>query len=95
MHEIEKWVPTGEAGRYRTEHPDKEYGYLIIYSNTLLDRENLKDLTFQESTKLVREKLDAFFAPGSDYDRMESYFRCLAFDPHAGIPEDAERQPGE
>ena len=92
---IEKWVPTGEAGRYRMEHPDKEYGYLIIYRNTILDRENLKDLTFRESTERLREKLDAFFARGSDYDRMESYFRCLAFDAGEGIPEDAERQPDE
>ena len=92
---IEKWLPTGEAGKYRTEHPDKEYGYLIPYRNILLDSGNLADLSFRESTERLREKLDEFFAPGSDYDRMESYFRCLAFDPHSGIPEDAERQPDE
>jgi hypothetical protein len=90
---IEKWLPPGEASRYRTEHPDKEYGYLTIYRNTLLDRENLKDLTFRESTELLREKLDAFFARGSDYDRIEWYFRCLALD--AGITESTERQRKE
>ena len=92
---IEKWVPPGEASRYCTEHPDEEYGYLIIYRNTLLDSGNLENLSFRESTERLREKLDAFFARGSDYDRMESYFRCLAFDTREGIPEDAERQPGE
>ena len=92
---IERWVPTSEADRYRMEHPDKEYDYLIIYRNTLLDNGTLADLSFQESTKLLREKLDTFFARGSDYERMESYFRCLAFDAREGMPEDTERQPDE
>lgn len=89
---IERWLPPGEAGRYLTEDPNEEYGYLIAYRNNLLDRRNLAALSFRESTGLLREKLDEFFARGSDYDRMEFYFRCLAFDPHAGYPEDAERQ---
>lgn len=92
----ERWLPTGEAGRYRMEHPDKEYGYLIVYRNTLLDSRRLADLSFRESTELLRKKLDAFFARGSDYERIESYFRCLAFDAREGMPpQDAERQPQE
>lgn len=92
---IERWLPPGEADRYLMENPDKEYGYLTIYRNTLLDRENLACLSFRESTKRLREKLDEFFARGSDYDRIETYFRFLAFDAREGIPEDAERQPDE
>ena len=92
---IERWLPPGEAGRYLMEDPDEEYGYLTVYRNNFLDSRNLADLSFRESTVLLREKLDEFFAPGSDYYRIESYFRCLAFDPHVGYPEDAERQLGE
>ena len=88
---IERWLPPGEAGRYLMGDPDYAYGYLTAYRNNLLDSRYLANLSFRESTGLLREKLDEFFAPGSDYDRIESYFRCLAFDPHAGYPEDAER----
>ena len=89
---IERWLPPGEADRYLTESMDKEFGNLIAYRNNLLDSKNLAGLSFRESTELLRKKLDEFFARGSDYDRIETWFRCLAFDPHAEIPEDAERR---
>ena len=69
---IERWLPPGEAGRYLMEDPDYAYGYLTAYRNNLLDSRNLADLSFRESTGLLREKLDEFFAPGSDHDRIES-----------------------
>ena len=90
---IERWLPPGEAGRYLMEDPDEEYGYRTAYRNNLLDSRNIAALSFRESTVRLREKLDEFFAPDSDYERIEFYFRCLAFDPHVGYPEDAERQP--
>ena len=43
-----------------------------------------QDLSFPESTELLRKKLDEFFAQGSDYDRIETYLRCLAFDSREG-----------
>ncbi len=92
---IESWLPPGEAGKYLMENMDKVFGSLIAYRNNLLDSKDLADVSFRESTKRLREKLEAFFARGSDYERIESYFRCLAFDATAGIPEDTERQPEE
>ncbi len=89
---IERWLPPGEAGRYLMKNPDKEYGYLTVYRDNLLDSRNLADLSFPESTELLRKKLDEFFAQGSDYDRIETYLRCLAFDSREGMPEHAERQ---
>ena len=89
---IERWLPPNEAGRYLMEDPEEEYGYLAAYRNHLLDSGDLAGLSFRESTELLREKLDEFFAPGSDYDRIETYLRCLAFDPREGMPEHAERQ---
>ena len=89
---IERWLPPGEAGRYLMEHPEEEYGYLIAYRNHLLDSRDLADLSFRESTELLRKKLDEFFAPDSDYDRIETYLRCLAFDSRRGMPEHAERR---
>ena len=88
---IERWLPPGEAGRYLMKNPDKEYGYLTVYRNNLLDSRNLADLSFPESTELLRKKLDEFFAQGSDHDRIETYLRCLAFDSREGIPETAMR----
>ena len=87
---IERWLPPSETGRYLMKNPDKEYGYLTVYRNNLLDSRNLANLSFLESTGLLREKLDAFFALGSDYDRIETYLRCLAFDSHEGMPEHVE-----
>jgi hypothetical protein len=92
---IERWLPPSEADRFIMENPDKEFGSLIAYRNNLLDSKNLTGLSFRESTKLLREKLDEFFARGSDYDRIETYFACLAFDAREGMPEDAERQRKE
>ena len=40
--------------------------------------------------KLLCAKLDDFFTGGSDYERIESYFKCLAFDPKVPGPEDPE-----
>ncbi len=89
---IERWLPPGEADRYLTGNMDEEYGYLAAYSNRLLDSGDLAGLSFRESTELLRVKLDEFFAQGSDYDRIETFLRCLAFDPREGMPEDAARQ---
>ena len=82
--------PPGRSDRYPL---NKEYGYVNVYENILLEREELLKLSFRESTKRLREKLDEFFARGSDYERIESYFRCLAF--NEGIAESMERQPEE
>ena len=49
-------------------------------------------MSFRESTDLLQQKLDEFFAPDSDYDRIETYLRFLAFDAREGAPEDEEQQ---
>ena len=79
--------PPGRSDRYPLS---KEYGYINVYENRLLDGEELLKLSFRESTKRLRERLDEFFARGSDYERIESYFRCLAFNER--MPEDTERE---
>ena len=88
---IDAWQPPRKATGYPMK-PDS-FGYFVVYENRLLESKDLADLSFRESTERLREKLDEFFARGSDYDRIESYFRCLAFD--AGMAESTERQPQE
>ena len=64
--------------------------YFYVYENRLLDRECLLDKTHEESVKAVCDKLDDVFASGSDYERIETYFRCLAFNPRVTVPRDTD-----
>ena len=93
MNPIDRSQPPGESGKYSMEeHKDSNF---YVYQNRLLNEDELSALPFQESMDLLCEKLDAFFAPGSDYEKIETYFQCLAFDPKRPTPDDAELDSDE
>ena len=93
VNPIDRSQPPGESGKYpMEEHKDSNF---YIYRNRLLNEDELSALPFQESMDLLCKKLDAFFAPGSDYEKIETYFKCLAFDPKGPTPDDAEPDSDE
>ena len=81
-------IDAGRPERYpmRMEHR-------VIYRHGLLkDAEHSG--RFEESVKLLRSRLNEFFGPDGDYERLERYFRCLAFDPRGPRePADGEAAP--
>lgn len=62
----------------------------VIYRHDLLKAAELAG-PFAESVKLLQDRLDEFFGPDGDYERMRRYFRCLAYLAHR--PEVAEDPP--
>ena len=60
--------------------PRGEMKHRIIYRHNLLSDDELSG-PFEESVKLLHRRLDEFFGSDGDYERIERYFRCLAFDP--------------
>ena len=52
----------------------------VIYRHDIL-RDAESAGPFEESVKLLHHRLDQFFGPDGDYERIERYFRCLAFEP--------------
>ena len=52
----------------------------VIYEHSLLnDPEHSRP--FEESVKVLRDSMDEFFGRDGDYERIERYLKCLAFDP--------------
>ncbi len=75
----------------RPERYPMENGF--IYRQDILKDAELAG-PFEESVKLLHHRLDQFFGPDGDYERIERYFKCLAFDPRApGHPVDGETAP--
>lgn len=65
------------ADRYPLKADESRCFY--VYVHRILDENDLHTKTYEESLKSIREELDAVFAHGSDYDRIKTYLRCLAF----------------
>ena len=59
------------SARYPMEKP-------VIYRLSLLKDDELSG-KFDEVVKLLRHRMDEFFGGGGDYQRIERYFKCLAF----------------
>ena len=51
----------------------------VIYRHCLLKDAEL--WRFEESVKLLHDSMDEFFGQDGDYERVERYLKCLAFDP--------------
>lgn len=66
-------IDPGRPKRYPMENG-------VIYRHSLLKGDELSG-PFEKSVKSLRDRLDQFFGPDGDYERIERYFRCLAFDP--------------
>ena len=62
----------------------------VIYRHDLLKDGELAG-TLAESVKLLQDRLDEFFGPEGDYERIGRYFRCLAYLAHR--PEVVEGPP--
>ena len=86
---IDRSQPPDKSGKYPRE--EDTYSYFHVYQNRLLNEDELSALPFQESMKLLCKRLDDFFAPGSDYERIETYFQCIAFTPVVAAPDDTGR----
>ena len=63
----------------------------VIYLHDLLKDAELAG-TSAESVELLQDRLDEFFGSDGDYERIERYFRCLAYVPHRPVV--AEVPPG-
>ena len=62
----------------------------VIYRHNLLkDTEFARP--FEELVDLLQDRLDEFFGPNGDYERISRYFRCLAYLAHG--PEVVEEPP--
>ena len=60
----------------------------VIYLHDLLRDAELAG-TLAESVELLQYRLDEFFGPDGDYERIKRYFSCLAYVPHRpGVAED-------
>ena len=77
MQEIWSFLQDTPIDPGRPERYPMENG--VIYRHSLLKDAELSG-PFEESVKLLRDRLDQFFGPDGDYERIERYFRCLAFD---------------
>ena len=64
------------------DRPDRSARYPmekdVIYRYILLKDDELSG-PFDEVVKLLRRRLDEFFGASGDYQKIERYFRCLAF----------------
>ena len=60
----------------------------VIYRHSLLKNDELSG-PFDEVVELLRRRMDEFFAASGDYQRIERYFKCLAFDPRGLAHRDA------
>ena len=78
MEEIWRFLQETPIDPGRPERYPMEKG--VIYRHSLLNDDELSG-SFEESVKLLHRRMDGFFRPGGDYERMEHYFKCLAFDP--------------
>lgn len=77
----------------RAERYPMEMEHRVIYRRSLLQDAELSG-PFEETVKLLHDRLDEFFGPDGDYERIERYFRCLAFDPRGPRePADGEAAP--
>lgn len=85
---IDPSQPPGKSSKYPMDYA---WNYLTIYRHTLLGAGDLAKLSFQETAKQLCQKLDEWFN-GPDYERIETYFKCLAHDPNAPAPEPAARR---
>ena len=81
------------AERYPMKADESRYFYVYVYQ--LLGENDLRTKTYEESLKSIREKLDAVFADGSDYDKIKTYLRCLTFSPRETAPPDSDAGTGE
>lgn len=54
----------------------------VIYRHSLLKDDELSG-SFEEVVESLRHRMDEFFGGGGDHQRIERYFKCLAFDPGA------------
>lgn len=63
----------------------------VVYRQSLLTDDELSG-SFDEVVKLLRRRMDEFFAAGGDYQRIERYFKCLAFP--QGLQPDADAGAG-
>ena len=82
-----------EPDRYPMNTDNLNYFY--VYENRLLGQDELLAKTYEESLESIREKLDDVFAHGSDYERIETYLRCLTFSPRETVPRGSDGGPEE
>ena len=62
---------------------DAGYGWFQVYSQELLSREELVEMSAPEVRDQVFRRLEDFIASDeSEYRRIDDYFRCLAYRPH-------------
>ena len=77
MQKVWSFLQSTPIDRTRPERYPMENG--VIYRQAILKDAELAG-PFEESVKLLHHRLDQFFGLGGDYERIEHYFRCLAFD---------------
>ena len=68
-------IDSGKLDRYPMKAKHR-----VIYRHSLLnDPEHSRP--FEESVKVLRDSMNEFFGRDGDYERIERYLKCLAFDP--------------
>ena len=80
MREIWKFLQDTPIDPGRPERYPMKMKHRVIYRHSLL-RDVEHSGRFEESMKLLHDSMDEFFGQDGDYERIERYFRCLAFDP--------------
>ncbi len=93
MQEVWSFLQATPIDPDRAERYPMEVEHRVIYRHSLLKDAELSG-PFEESVKLLHHRMDQFFGPEGDYERIERYFRCLAFDPRGPRePADGETAP--
>ena len=77
MDKIWKFLQETPIDPERPERYPVEKAY--IYHHSLLKDDETSG-PLDEVVKFLRRRLDGFFGAGGDYQRIERYFKCLAFD---------------
>ena len=85
MQEIWRFLQDTPIDPDRPERYPMQLRHRVIYRHRLLNDVEHSG-PFEESLKLLHDRLDQFFGRDGDYERIERYLRCLAFDARESSP---------
>ena len=85
LDRVKSFIGATPINRHRPdEYPmrDSGYGWYRVYNHQVLSKRELADMSRIEVRDKVMAWLEDFMdSDGSEYRRIEDYFRCLAFSP--------------
>lgn len=80
LREIWRFLEDTPIDSGRPERYPMKMKHRVIYQHSLLNDAEHSG-RFEESVELLHDSMDEFFGRDGDYERIERYLRCIAFDP--------------